>query len=85
MLDGHSNKGYHKNVIERACVFRQTYANHMKRIDVVMSNISSESLAFNSKLLPTIAETVLTCAPTKIGSSRLPAGQSRFHLYPKGQ
>ena len=52
MLDGHSNKGNHKIAIERAYGFRQTYADHTKRIDVIMSDINPESLAFNSKLLP---------------------------------
>ena len=56
ILDGHSNMGYHKIDIERAYGFRQIYADHTKRIEVLMSDINSESLAFNSNLLPMIAE-----------------------------
>ncbi len=56
MLDGHSSKGYHKIAIERAYSFKQTYADHTKIIDGIMSDISSENLAFNSKLLPMIVE-----------------------------
>lgn len=66
MLDGHLSKGYHKIAIERAYSFKQTYADHTKRIDVIMSDISSENFAFNSKLLPMIVETVLTCARQRL-------------------
>ncbi len=56
MLDGHSSKGYHKIAIERAYSFKRTYADHTKIVDGIMSDISSEKFAFNSKLLPMIVE-----------------------------
>ena len=62
MLDRHSNNGCHKIAIERAHGFKQTYTSHTHGIDVRMSGISSENLAFNSSLLPLIAEAVFTCA-----------------------
>ena len=84
MLDRHSNKGCHKITIERAYGFKQTYTSHTHRIDVRKSDISSENLAFNSKLLPLIAEVVFTCARQRVALQSHQQDKVDFSCFPTG-
>ena len=52
--------------MERAYAFQQCHANPTQRIDVRMSDIGVKIFTFNSKLLPVIVDTVLTCARQKL-------------------
>ena len=66
LCEKHAKSRLHLLANERAYTFKSTYNNPERSIDSLVQDANSRHFKFNSKVLPIIVETVITCARQRI-------------------
>ena len=62
ICEKHGKKEYHLRAVDRAYNFKKTWLNPERRIDSRLIDINDKNFKFNSEVLPSIVEAVVTCA-----------------------